>query len=103
MIFKLSAATILGLVDGISSIVSEQKEDNKAYINAAPGVIPHKIFRILPHDFYVYLQHHQEHLEYTFSIEDIENIRRQHKALCDTYHRQTEVSISIDRFDDGDA
>ena len=40
-LLKLSAAAILGLVDGISAVVVEQSEDNEAYIDAAPNVLPH--------------------------------------------------------------
>ncbi len=87
-------------MDGITAVVAEKTEDNKAYINAAPNVLPHQLARILPHDFRVYLQRHRERLDYTFSNEEIENIGRQHKALCDLYHRQPDVKSSIDSFDD---
>ena len=68
-------------MDGISAIVMDQNKDNESYIDAAPGVSPHQIFRILPDDLSVYLQHHQEHLEYKLIIKDIENIGLQHKSL----------------------
>ena len=102
-LLQLSAAAILGLVDGISAVVAERNEDNEAYIDASPGVLPHQLVRILPRDFSVYLQCHRERLDYTFSIEEIENIGRQHKALCDAYRRQPELKSSIDSFDDGAA
>ena len=75
-LFQLSVAAILGLVDGISAVVAERNEDNKVYIDADPSVLPHRLVRILPCDFCVYLQRHQERLNYTFNIEEIENIRR---------------------------
>jgi hypothetical protein len=95
----LSASTILKLVDGIT-VVAERTEDNEAYINAAPDVLPHQLVRILPRDFCVYLQRHKERLDYTFNNEEIENIGRQHKALCDSYRLQPDVKSSIDSFDD---
>ena len=55
---QLSAAAILVLLDDISAIVVEKNEDNKAYIDAAPSVLPHRLVRILPRDFLVYLQSH---------------------------------------------
>ena len=82
-LLQLSADVILGLVDGISAVVAERNEDNEAYIDASPSVLPHQPVRILPRDFSVYLQRHRERLDYTFSIKEIENIGRQHKALCD--------------------
>ena len=84
-LFQLSVAAILGLVDGISAVVAERNEDNEAYIDTAASVLPHQLVRILPHDFSVYLQRHRKRLDYTFSIEEIENIERQHKALYDLY------------------
>ena len=102
-LLKLSAAAILGLVDGIIAVVAEQNEENEAYIDAALSVLPHQLARILPCNFSVYLQRHREHLDYTFSIKDIENIGRHHKALCDLYRHQPDVKISIDRFDEGAA
>ena len=102
-LLQLSVAAILGSVDGISAVVAEQNEDNEAYIDAAPSVLPHQLFRILPRDFSVYLQRHQEHLDYTFSTKEIENIGRQHNALCDLYRHQPDVKRSIDRFDKGAA
>ena len=80
-LLQLSAAAIIGLVDGITAIVGERNEDKGAYIDAAPNILPHQLVRILPREFSVYLQHHRELLDYTFSIEEIENIGRQHKAL----------------------
>ena len=71
---QLSAAAILGLVDGISAIVAERNEDNEAYIDDTPSVLPNQLVRILPRDFSVYLQIHWERLDYTFRIEEIENI-----------------------------
>ncbi len=65
--------------------------------------LPHQLVRILPRDFCVYLQRHRERLDYTFSNEEIENIGRQHKALCDSYRRQPNVKSSIDNFDDSAA
>ena len=67
-LLQLSAATILGLVDGISAIIVKRNEDNEACIGAAPSVLPHKIVRILPCNFSVYLQRHQERIKYTFKI-----------------------------------
>ena len=103
MLLQLSAPAILGLVDGIIAIVAERNEDNEAYIDNDPSVLPHQIVRILPRNFSVYLQRHQERLDYTFSIEEIDNIGHQHKALCDLYRRQPDVKISIDSFDEGAA
>jgi len=102
-LLRLSASAILKLVDGIIAVVAERTEDNEAYINAAPDVLPHQLVRILPRDFCVYLQHHRECLDYTFNNEEIENIGRQHKALCDSYRRQRDVKSSIDSFDDSAA
>lgn len=99
-LLRSSASAILELVDGITAVVAERSEDNEAYIDAAPDVLPHQLVRILPRDFCVYLQRHRERLEYTFSSENIETIGRQHKALCDSYHRQPELKSSIDSFDD---
>ena len=58
-LLQLSAATILGLVDGISAVVVDQNEDNEACIDADLSVLTHQIFRILPSNFCVYLQFHQ--------------------------------------------
>jgi len=102
-LLRLSASAILELVDGITAVVAKRTEDNEAYINAAPNVLPHQLVRILPHDFCIYLQRHKERLDYTFSNEEIENIGRQHKALCDSYRRQPNVKSSIDSFDDSAA
>jgi hypothetical protein len=99
-LLRLSASAILELVDGIIAVVAERTEDNEAYINAALDVLPHQLVRILPRDFCVYLQRHRECLDYTFNNEEIENIGRQHKALCDSYRRQRDVKSSIDSFDD---
>ena len=98
---QLSAAAILGLVDVISDVISEQNKDNESYIDAVPSVIPHQLVRIMPHDFSVYLQRHRERLDYTFSIEEIENIGHQHKALFDLYRRQPDVKRCIYRFYEG--
>jgi hypothetical protein len=97
-LLRLSTSAILELVDGITAVVAERTEDNEAYINVAPDVLPHQLVRILPRDFCVYLQRHRERLDYTFSNEEIENIGRQHKALCDSYRRQPDVKSSIDSF-----
>jgi hypothetical protein len=102
-LLRLSASAILKLVDGISAVVAERTEDNEAYIDAAPDVLPHQLVRILPRDFCVYLQRHRERLDYTFSNEEIETIGRHHKALFDSYHRQPDVKSSIDSFDDSAA
>ena len=99
-LLQLLAAAILGLVDGVSAVVTEKNEDNEAYIDAAPIVLPHQLVHILTRDFSVYLQRRRERLDYTFCIEEIENIGRQHKALCDLYCRQPDVKRSIDRFDE---
>jgi hypothetical protein len=99
-LLRLSACAILELVDGITAGVAETTEDNEAYIDAAPDVLPHQSVRILPRDFCVYLQRHRARLDYTFSNEEMETIERQHKALCDSYHRQPDVRSSIDSFDD---
>ena len=82
-LLKLAAAAILQLVDVISAVVAERNEDNESYIDAAPIVLPNQLVRILPRDFSIYLQRHRERIDYTFSIEEIDNIGRQHKALCD--------------------
>ncbi len=102
-LLRLSASAILELVVGITAVVAEKIEDNEAYINTAPDVLPHQLVHILPRDFCVYLQRHKECLDYTFSNEEIENIGRQHKALCDSYCRQPDVKSSIDNFDDSAA
>jgi hypothetical protein len=99
-LLRLSASAILELVDGIIAVVTERTEDNEAYIKAALDVLPHQLVHILPRDFCVYLQRHRERLDYTFSNKEIENIGRQHKALCDSYRRQPNVKSSIDSFDD---
>ena len=98
-LLQFSEASILVLVDGISAVVAEWNEYKESCIDAAPSVLPHQLVRILPHDFSVYLQLHRERLDYTFSIEEIENIRRQHKALCDLYRCQSDVESSIDIFE----
>ena len=54
-LLQLSAAAILGLVDGVSAVVTEKNEDNEAYIDAAPIVLPHQLVRILTRNFFVYL------------------------------------------------
>ena len=92
-LLQLSAAAILGLVDGIIAVIAEQNEDNEAYIDAAPNVLTHNLVRILTRDFSVYMQRHRERLDYTFSIKEIENIGRQHKALCELYCRQIPFQI----------
>jgi hypothetical protein len=102
-LLRLSASAILELVDGITAVVAERTEDNEAYMDAAPDVLPHQLVRILPRDFCVYLQRHRERLECTFSNEEIETIGRQHKALYDSYHRQPDVKSSNDSFDDNAA
>ena len=99
-LLRLSASAILGLVDGISAVVAERTKDNEAYLDAAPAVLPHQLVRILPRDFSTYLQRNRERLEYTFSALQIENIGRQHKALCDSYCREPGVKSSIDSLDD---
>jgi hypothetical protein len=101
--FTMSASAVLELVDGITAVVSERTEDNEAYIDAAPDVLPYQLGRILPRYFCVYLQHHRERLDYTFSNEEIGTIERQHKALYDSYYRQPDVKSSIDSFDDSAA
>jgi hypothetical protein len=90
-------------VDGITAVVAERTEDNEAYIDAAPDVLRHQLVRILPRDFWVYLQRHRERLDYSFRNKVIETIGRQHKALYDSYHRQPDVKSSIDSFDDNAA
>jgi hypothetical protein len=87
-------------VDGNTAVVAERTEDNEAYIDAAPDVLPHQLVCILPREFCVYLQRHRERLDYTFSYEEIETVGRQHKALYDSYHRQPDVKSSIDTFED---
>jgi len=54
-LLRLSTSAILELVDGITAVVAERTENNEAYINAAPNVLPHQLVRILPRDFCVYL------------------------------------------------
>ena len=56
MMLQLSETAIHGLVIGISAVVAERNEDNEAYIEAAPSVLPHQLLRILPPYFSVYLQ-----------------------------------------------
>ena len=90
-------------MDGISAVVMERNEYNKAYIYATPSVLTHHLVRILPCDFCVYLKRHRERLDYIFNIKEIENIERQHKALCNTYCRQPELKSSIYSFDNGAA
>jgi hypothetical protein len=102
-LLRLSASTIIELVDGITAVVAERTEDNEAYIDSATDVLPHQLVRILPRDFCIYLQRHRERLDYTFRNEEIETIGRQHKALYDSYHRQPDVKSSIDSFDDSAA
>ena len=102
-LLQLSSATILGLVDDISAVIVERKKYNEAYIDADPGVLPHKLVRILPCDLSVYLQRRRERLDYTFSIKEIGNIRRQHKALINSYLCQPELMSSIGSFDNSDA
>ena len=103
MLLQLSAADILRLVDVISAVVAERNKDNEDYIDAATSVLSHQLVRILPHNFSIYLQRNRERLELIFTIEDIDNIGRQHKALCDLYRRQPVVKISIVSFDKGTA
>jgi hypothetical protein len=66
-LLRLSASAILELVDGITAVVAERTEDNDAYIDAVPNVLPHQLVRILHRDFCVYLQLHRQRLDYTFS------------------------------------
>ena len=82
-------------------MVAERNEDKKAYIGAAPSVLTNQIVRILPRKLSVYLQRHWGRLDYTFSIEEIENIGRHNKALCDLYCRQPDAESSIESFDEG--
>ena len=67
-LLQFSYAAILGLVDGISAAIAELNEDNEAYIDTDPSVLPHQLVRILPRNFSFYLQRHRERLYYTFSI-----------------------------------
>ena len=67
-LLQLSAAAILGLVDGISAVVVEQNKGNTAYIDASSSVIPHQVVRILPHNVSVYLKRHRERLDCNFII-----------------------------------
>ena len=98
---KMSADTILVVVYGISDVIAEQNKDNKSYIYNAPGVLPHQLVHITPHNFSVHMQHHQESLEYTFSTKKIKNIGLQNKALCNAYYLQYKLRISIYSFDNG--
>jgi hypothetical protein len=50
---RLPASALLELVDGIAAVVAERTEDNEAYIDAAPDVVPHQFVRSLPRDFCV--------------------------------------------------
>ena len=84
-LLQLSLSAILGLVDVISTAVVWQNKDNESYIEAAPGVIPHQFFYILPHKFSIYMQRYEDLLDYTFSIEEIDSIGQQNKSLCDVY------------------
>jgi C4-dicarboxylate-specific signal transduction histidine kinase len=90
-LLRLSLSAILELVDGIAAVVAKRTEDNEAYIDAAPDVLPHQRVRIMPATSAFFLQRHRQRLYYTFSNEEIENIVRQHKALYDSYHRQPDV------------
>jgi hypothetical protein len=38
---RLSVSAILKLVDGTIAVVTKRTEDNEAYINAAPNILPH--------------------------------------------------------------
>ena len=67
-LFQLSEATILKLMDVINVVVAEQNE-KYIYIDPAPGALPHHIFRILPRNFFVYLQIRRRCIDCTFSIE----------------------------------
>ena len=58
-LLQLYAATIIGLMNGISAVIVEK---NEAYIDADPSVLPHQIVRIMPCDYNVYLQRHWERL-----------------------------------------
>ena len=84
-LLQLSLSAILGLVDVISTAVVWQNKDNESYIEAAPGVISHQFFYILPHKFSIYMQRYEDLLDYTFSIEEIDSIGQQNKSLCDVY------------------
>ena len=84
-LLQLSLSAILGLVDVISTAVVWQNKDNESYIEAAPSVIPHQFFYILPHKFSIYMQRYEDLLDYTFSIEEIDSIGQQNKSLCDVY------------------
>ena len=102
-LLQLSEAAILVFVDDNSTVIAEQNKDNKSYINAATGVLPHRIVLIMAWYFYIYLQCHRERHDYPFSIDDIYNIGRQNKEFFDAYNRKTELKISIYSFDDGGA
>ena len=67
-LLQLSSSAILGLMDVISTAVALQNKYNESYIEAALGVLTHKFFCILPHEFSIYLQRYQDILDYTFSI-----------------------------------
>ena len=54
-------------------------------------------------NFSIYLQRHRKRLDYTFSIDEIENIGRHHKDLCGLYRQQPDAKRSIDSFDKGAA
>ena len=46
-LLQLSEAAILVFVDDNSTVIAEQNKDNKSYINAATGVLPHRIVLIM--------------------------------------------------------
>lgn len=80
-LLRLSAIAIFGLVNGISAIFAEQTKNSQAYLDPAPSVMPHQLVGIGLCDFSNCLQHHRKLLDFTFSIQEIEDIGRQHKAL----------------------
>jgi hypothetical protein len=47
-LLRLSASAILELVDSITAAVAERIEDNEAYIDAAPDVLPHQLVAFCP-------------------------------------------------------
>ena len=77
--------SIIGLVGCIVGLVVEKTKYNKAYVDNATDVLPHQLVLVLPRKFPLFVQHHWDCLEYTFSIKDIEMIDLQHKVLCELY------------------
>lgn len=103
MLLRLPVSEILELVNVISVVVAERAEDSGTHLDAATSVLPNQLVYVLPRHFSHPLQRHRQRLEVTFSIEEIKNIERLHKALCESYCLQRDVKRSINSLDDGAA